>query len=129
MLETAKYLIGSADATRFGSKSMAEEVTEASPDLRSITAIITETTSGIGAERMQVQAKHGARLVLPARNLKAAEETKAWIAADFPGFHIIVLPLDLSSLSSIRSFASRFLSLGLPLHLLMYISWNCSLSL
>ncbi|XP_010933850.1 short-chain dehydrogenase TIC 32, chloroplastic isoform X2 [Elaeis guineensis] len=119
MLETLKYLMGSAGSTGFGSKSTAEEVTEASPDLRSITAIITGATSGIGLETARVLAKRGARLVLPARNLKAAEETKARIAADFPGSHIIVLPLDLSSLSSVRSFASRFLSLGLPLHLLI----------
>ncbi|XP_010919277.1 short-chain dehydrogenase TIC 32 B, chloroplastic [Elaeis guineensis] len=119
MLETVKYLMGSAGASGFGAKSTAEEVTEASPDLRSITAIITGATSGIGAETARVLAKRGARLVLPARNLKAAEETKARIAADFPGSHIIVLPLDLSSVSSVRSFASRFLSLRLPLHLLI----------
>ncbi|XP_008799560.1 short-chain dehydrogenase TIC 32 B, chloroplastic-like isoform X3 [Phoenix dactylifera] len=119
MLETVRYLMGSAGASGFGSKSTAEEVTGTSPDLRSITAIITGATSGIGAETARVLAKRGARLVLPARNLKAAEEIKARIAADSPGSHIIVLPLDLSSLSSVRSFASRFLSLRLPLHLLI----------
>ena len=41
MLETVKYLMGSAGASGFGSKSTAEEVTEASPDLRSVTAMIT----------------------------------------------------------------------------------------
>ncbi|XP_039122670.1 short-chain dehydrogenase TIC 32 B, chloroplastic-like [Dioscorea cayenensis subsp. rotundata] len=119
MLETVRYLIGSAGPSGFGSKSTAEDVTEATPDLGSITAIITGTTSGIGAETARVLAKRGARLVLPARSLKAAEETRARITAEFPGAKIIVLPLDLSSLTSVRSFVSRFLSLNLPLNLLI----------
>lgn len=41
MLETVKYLIGSAGPSGYGAKSTAEQVTEASPDLRSITAIVT----------------------------------------------------------------------------------------
>ncbi|XP_039142453.1 short-chain dehydrogenase TIC 32 B, chloroplastic isoform X1 [Dioscorea cayenensis subsp. rotundata] len=119
MLETVRYLIGSAGPSGYGSKSTAEEVTEACADLRSITAIITGATSGIGAETARVLAKRGARLILPARNLKAAEETKARITSEFPTAEIIVLPLDLSSFSSVRSFASRFLSLRLPLNLLI----------
>lgn len=119
MLDTVKYLIGSAGASGYGSKSTAEEVTTECPDLVSITAIITGATSGIGAETARVLAMRGARLVLPARNLKAAEETKAQIMAEFPGSEIIVLPLDLSSLSSVRSFVSRFLSLRLPLNLVI----------
>ncbi|KAE8730705.1 putative trehalase-like [Hibiscus syriacus] len=75
MLETVKYLIGSRGASGFGSKSTADQVTETCPDLRSITANITG--NGISAETAWVLAKRGARLVLPARNLKAAEETKA----------------------------------------------------
>ncbi|KAM0934381.1 putative very-long-chain 3-oxoacyl-CoA reductase [Dioscorea sansibarensis] len=119
MLETVRYLIGSAGPSGYGSKSTAEEVTEACADLRSITAIITGATSGIGAETARVLAKRGTRLILPARNLKAAEETKARITSEFPAAEIIVLPLDLSSFSSVRSFASRFLSLRLPLNLLI----------
>ncbi|XP_020583144.1 short-chain dehydrogenase TIC 32, chloroplastic-like [Phalaenopsis equestris] len=119
MVETARYLIGSAGSSGFGSKSTAEEVTNASPDLRSITAIITGATSGIGAETARVLAKRGARLLIPARSLKAAQEVKARINGEFPESEIIVLPLDLSSLSSVRSFVSRFLSLQLPLNLLI----------
>lgn len=66
-------------------------------------------------------AKRGARLVLPARSLKAAEEAKARLVSDCPGSDIVVLPLDLSSLSSVRNFVSQFLSLNLPLNLLMYV--------
>ena len=41
MLETVKYLLGSAGPSGFGSKTTAEQVTENHADLRSITAIIT----------------------------------------------------------------------------------------
>nr|CAD1821389.1 unnamed protein product [Ananas comosus var. bracteatus] len=118
MLETVKYLMGSPGPSGYGSKTTAEDVTAAAAaacsDLRCITAIVTGATSGIGAETARVLAMRGARLVLPARSLKAAEETKARIAAEFPGAEVFVLPLDLSSLSSVHCFASRFLSLRLP---------------
>ncbi|XP_068306792.1 short-chain dehydrogenase TIC 32 B, chloroplastic-like [Pyrus communis] len=119
MLDTVKYLIGSPGASGYGSKSTAEQVTDASPDLRHITAIITGATSGIGAETARVLAKRGAKLVLPARSLKAAEDAKARILSEFPGSEIIVMALDLSSLASVRSFASEFESLRLPFNLLV----------
>ncbi|XP_073027237.1 short-chain dehydrogenase TIC 32 B, chloroplastic-like [Primulina eburnea] len=119
MLEMVKYLTGSAGASGFGSKSTAEEVTEFCPHLRSITAIITGATSGIGAETARVLGKHGARLVLPARSLKAAEETKARILSEYPESNIIIMSLDLSSLDSVRRFVAEFESLNLPLNLLI----------
>jgi NAD(P)-dependent dehydrogenase (short-subunit alcohol dehydrogenase family) len=118
MLRAAKYLLGSPGANGFGSKSTAEDVC---PDLGCITAIITGATSGIGAETARVLAKRGARVVIPARNVKAAEDMRARIRGECPGADVLVLPLDLSSLASVRAFADRFLSLGLPLHLLMYV--------
>ncbi|GMY30599.1 short-chain dehydrogenase TIC 32 A, chloroplastic [Fagus crenata] len=119
MLETVKYLIGSVGASGYGSKSTSEQVTESCGDLRSITAIITGATSGIGAETARVLAKRGARLVLPARSLKAAEETKARIVSECPESEILIMPLDLSSLTSVRNFVSEFESLDLPLNLLI----------
>jgi hypothetical protein len=121
MLETVKYLIGSAGPTGFGSKSTAEQVTESCGDLRSITAIITGGTSGIGAETARVLASRGARVILPARSIKNAEETRGRIVTEFPEAEIIVMALDLSSLNSVTNFVTRFHSFDFPLNLLMYV--------
>ncbi|KAI3707140.1 hypothetical protein L6452_25394 [Arctium lappa] len=114
-----KYLIGCAGGSGYGSRSTADQVTPNCHGLRSCTAIITGATSGIGAETARVLAKRGARIVMPARNLKSAEETKACILSEFPDSEIIIMTLDLSSLRSVRSFVSDFEALNLPLNLLI----------
>ncbi|CAN6179610.1 unnamed protein product [Urochloa humidicola] len=120
MLTSLRYLAGTAGPSGFGSRTTAEEATAgAGGDLRHVTAIITGATSGIGAETARVLAKRGARLVLPARSLKAAEDARARVRAECPGADVVVLPLDLSSLASVRRFVASFLDLDLPLNLLI----------
>lgn len=119
MLETVKYLLGSAGSSGYGSKSTAEKVTENCPNLHSITAIITGATSGIGTETARVLAKRGARVILPARSIKAAEDTKARILSEFPDAEILVMALDLSSFNSVRKFVDEFEALDFPLNLLI----------
>ncbi|TKW19413.1 hypothetical protein SEVIR_4G018400v4 [Setaria viridis] len=119
MLTSLRYLAGTAGPSGFGSRATAEEATAGAGDLRHVTAIITGATSGIGAETARVLAKRGARLVLPARSLKAAEEARARLRAECPDADVVVLPLDLSSLASVRRFVASFLDLGLPLNLLV----------
>nr|XP_051204869.1 short-chain dehydrogenase TIC 32 B, chloroplastic-like [Lolium perenne] len=106
MLSSLRYLAGTAGPSGFGSRTTAEEVTDGAGDLSHITAIVTGATSGIGAETARVLAKRGARLVLPARNLKAAEDARARLLAELgPATNagrVVVLPLELSSLGSAR---------------------------
>ncbi|XP_038876602.1 short-chain dehydrogenase TIC 32 A, chloroplastic-like isoform X2 [Benincasa hispida] len=117
-----RYLVGSAGASGYGSKSTAEEVTRSCTHLSSITVIVTGATSGIGEETTRVLAKRGARIVIPARNLKAAEEAKTRIVSELECFdhsRITVMVLDLSSLNSVMNFVSEFESLNLPLNVLI----------
>ncbi|KAL2459479.1 NAD(P)-binding Rossmann-fold superfamily protein [Forsythia ovata] len=122
MKETLKYLAGIAGPSGYGSKSTAEQVTQHSlfSQMPSpLTAIITGATSGIGAETARVLAKRGVRLIIPARNLKKAAKVKEIIQKECPKAEIILLEIDLSSFASIQRFCSDFLSLGLPLHILI----------
>ncbi|KAL8244808.1 hypothetical protein R6Q59_011066 [Mikania micrantha] len=119
MKDTIKYLTGSVGPSGYGSKSTAEQVTDNCRFGFSYTAIITGATSGIGAETARVLAKRGVRVIMPARNLKAAEEMKDSISSEFPDSEIIVLTLDLSSLRSVRNFVAEFEALNLPLNLLI----------
>jgi hypothetical protein len=53
------------------------------------------------------------------RNVSAGLEAREAIVAKIPGARIDVLELDLSSIASVRRFASHFDSLNLPLNILM----------
>ncbi|XP_049408845.1 short-chain dehydrogenase TIC 32 B, chloroplastic-like [Solanum stenotomum] len=121
MKATLKYLAGIAGPSGYGSKTTAEQVTQVcSVSFTSqLTAIITGATSGIGAETARVLAKRGVRLVIPARDLKKAAILKEAIKKQSPWADIILLEIDLSSFASIQRFCAQFLSLGLPLHILI----------
>ncbi|KAL8465547.1 hypothetical protein ACS0TY_034873 [Phlomoides rotata] len=123
MKATLKYLAGIAGPSGFSSKSTAEHVAEdclsSMPASHHLTAIVTGATSGIGAETARVLGKRGVRVVIPARDLKKAEEVKENIEKENPEAEIIILEIDLSSFGSIQRFCSEFLSLGLPLHILI----------
>ncbi|XP_057519548.1 short-chain dehydrogenase TIC 32 B, chloroplastic-like [Amaranthus tricolor] len=120
MKAALKYLAGIAGPSGYGSNATADEVTEQCfypPNL--LTAIITGATSGIGAETARVLAKKGVRIVIAARNMKKAAEVKEAIIKETPSAHIIILEIDLSSLASVTRFSSQFLSLHLPLNILI----------
>ncbi|XP_065048894.1 short-chain dehydrogenase TIC 32 B, chloroplastic [Musa acuminata AAA Group] len=121
MRETLRYLLGVAGPSGFGSSCTGEQVTQDTycSNPSNLTAIITGATSGIGAETARVLAKRGLRLVIPARDLKRAAEVKDWIQGESPEAEIILMEMDLSSFASINRFCSMFLSLGLPLNILV----------
>ncbi|XP_060203683.1 short-chain dehydrogenase TIC 32, chloroplastic-like [Lycium barbarum] len=102
----------------FSSNSTAEEVTQGI-DGSALTAIVTGASSGIGAETARVLALRGVHVIMGVRNISAGKQVKEAIIRDVPEAKIDALELDLSSLASVRNFASNYNSLGLPLNLLI----------
>jgi len=115
----------------FAGASTAEEVT-AGVDGRGLVAVITGASSGIGLETARVLALRGVHVVMPVRNVAAGLVVKESIVANIPGARIDVLELDLSSMASVRRFASEFESLNLPLNILInnagVMTRNCTCS-
>ncbi|CAN6705753.1 unnamed protein product [Malus baccata var. baccata] len=104
--------------SRFSSSSTAEEVTEGI-DATGLTAIVTGASSGIGTETARVLALLGAHVVMAVRNMAAGKDAREQIVKAIPSAKVDAMELDLSSLSSIRKFASDFNSSGLPLNILI----------
>ncbi|KAL3599075.1 hypothetical protein D5086_006993 [Populus alba] len=76
-------------------------------------------SSGIGTETTRVLAFRGAHVVMAVRNVESGRKVKEEILKEFPTAKIDVMHLDLISMESVRKFASEFISLGLPLNLLV----------
>ncbi|XP_072960377.1 short-chain dehydrogenase TIC 32 B, chloroplastic [Typha angustifolia] len=102
----------------FGSSSTAEQVT-AGIDASNLTVIITGGASGIGAETARVFALRGAHVIIAARNMESANDAKQFILKHNPTARLDVLKLDLSSLKSVRAFVEKFISMNLPLNILI----------
>ncbi|KAL5981449.1 Short-chain dehydrogenase TIC 32, chloroplastic [Asimina triloba] len=102
----------------FSACSTAEEVTNGI-DGSGLVAIVTGASSGIGVETTRVLALRGVQVVMAVRNVAAGKGVKGVIVKEIPTAKIDVMELDLSSMASARKFASEFISLGLPLNILM----------
>ncbi|KAE9451687.1 hypothetical protein C3L33_16417, partial [Rhododendron williamsianum] len=83
---------------------------------------VVRASSGIGTETARVLALRGVHVVMGVRNMASGKEAKEAMVKEIPTAKIEAMELDLSSLASVRKFASEFNSLGLPLNLLMYSS-------
>ena len=81
--------------------------------------VIAGASSGIGTETTRVLALRGVHVVMGVRNMAAAKEVKEAIVTEIPTAKVDAMELDLSSMESVRNFASEFNSSGLPLNILM----------
>ncbi|KAK7315071.1 hypothetical protein VNO77_33603 [Canavalia gladiata] len=109
----------------FSSSSTAEEVTEGING-SGLTAIVTGTTNGIGTETARVLALRGVHVIMGVRKIIAAEDVKEAILKEIPTAKVDAMELDLSSMASVRKFASQFISSGLPLNILINNAGICA---
>ncbi|KAK4281382.1 hypothetical protein QN277_012884 [Acacia crassicarpa] len=118
MVGIFSLLTGIPGPSGFGSASTAQQVTEGI-DATDLTAIVTGGASGIGLETARVLALRNAHVIIAARNLEAAKEAKQLILQENEYARVDILKLDLCSVKSIRSFVDNFLTLDLPLNILI----------
>lgn len=93
-------------------------------DMSNKVVIVTGCNTGIGLYTARSLAKSRAHVIMAVRSMDKGERAKREIELDCwnsKGFapKITVLPLDLSQLSSVRSFVALFRQLNLPLHVLI----------
>jgi NAD(P)-dependent dehydrogenase (short-subunit alcohol dehydrogenase family) len=78
------------------------------PDLSGRLAVVTGANSGLGFETARVLAGAGARVVMACRDAGRGARAQEAIRAGAPRGEAVVMPLDLSSLASVRDFAKAF---------------------
>ncbi|MFS7923857.1 putative very-long-chain 3-oxoacyl-CoA reductase [Helianthus anomalus] len=111
-------LIAFKGKSGFSARNTAEDVTKGI-DGHGLTAIITEPTSGIGLETARVLALRGVHVVIAARNVEAVAKCKETIIKSCPSATIDVMKLDLRSLKSVTNCVNEYISMGLPLNILI----------
>ncbi|EXB37337.1 Short-chain dehydrogenase TIC 32 [Morus notabilis] len=112
------WIFGWKGPSGFSARSTAEEVTRGI-DGTGLTAIVTGASSGLGMETTRVLALRGVDVIMAVRNLEAGRNVKEAIVKEIPTAKIDVMELDLSSMASVRKFASDYNSSDLPLNLLI----------
>ncbi|XP_059640045.1 short-chain dehydrogenase TIC 32, chloroplastic-like [Cornus florida] len=112
------WIFGWKGPSGFSASSTAEEVTQGI-DGTGLTAIVTGASSGIGTETARVFALHGVHVVMAVRNMDTGRKVKEAIHKETTNAKIDVMELDLSSMASVRKFASEYKSSGHPLNLLI----------
>ncbi|KAJ9173630.1 hypothetical protein P3X46_016746 [Hevea brasiliensis] len=111
-------IFGQKSRSGFSGWTAAEEVTQGI-DGSDFTAIITGASSGIGAETCRVLALRRVHVIMAVRNTDAGRAVKEAILKDIPTAKIDVMELELTSMDSVRKFASEYISLDLPLNILI----------
>ena len=82
------------------------------PSVAGRTFVVTGGNAGIGYFTAEQLASAGARVVLASRSAEKARRAVASISAQVPGAALEIVPLDLSSLSSVADAAARLRALG-----------------
>lgn len=77
-------------------------------DLSGRVAVVTGANSGMGKETARALARMGAEVVLACRNRARGESAGNEIIATTGNDRVTVMPVDLASLASVRTFASAF---------------------
>ena len=80
------------------------------PDQSGKTIIITGASSGLGKEATRVLAQKQAHVIMAVRNTAKAEKVKAEILQTVPTANLEIQSLDLSSLSSVKTFSEEVLA-------------------
>merc|ERR1719464_366788 len=90
-------------------------------DLTGKTAIVTGCNTGIGKQTAKTLYEHGCDVIMACRNTTAAEEARSDIinSSAASTATIEVFALDLSSLQSVRDFATAYTQKQLPIHFLI----------
>lgn len=102
----------------FTDKTTAAEVVEG-VDLTGKVAIVTGANSGLGYETTRCLATQGCHVVMACRNVDRGNAKAECIKKKSSGAKLTVLQLDLSQKNSLKDFVAQFLSLNLPLHVLV----------
>jgi NAD(P)-dependent dehydrogenase (short-subunit alcohol dehydrogenase family) len=89
------------------------------PNLTGKTAIVTGSTAGLGFVAATELAAHGASVTLAVRDVARGEHVARVIAEAYPKADMSVAHLDLTSLASVREFATSFIKGHKKLHILI----------
>ena len=89
------------------------------PNQAGRTAVVTGANGGLGLETARELARHGAHVVMAARNPRKTDDALASIRASVPAASLEVVPLDLSSQASVKAAAEQILAVHLTVDLLI----------
>ena len=89
------------------------------PDLSGKVAIVTGGNTGIGKETARALCAKNARVIITSRSDSKGAAAVAELKAGESSCRVEHMPLNLSSLASVKAFADSYLSMGLSLDMLI----------
>jgi len=119
LIGLAFYVINLPGKNGFGRLTPGEDVVPSDLDLTNKNVIVTGGYSGIGIDTVRVLASHNASVWVPTRDMKKCEQAIKKIKEITKKDKIYCMKCDLSSLQSVRDFATEWKKLNLPLNILI----------